>query len=130
MTAPTDRVLHLADELIRISVTDWTVEEAERFLEALNPSIRRHLLLRKLRGVGTTLVLDRTAPERNKISAIKEIRAATGLGLREAKDLVELAEAALSGVDIQSELPERRRLSQERLSDLGERLRGTGWRLE
>lgn len=130
MTAPTERVLNLADELIRISAAEWTVAEAERFLEALNPSIRRHLLLRKLRGVGTTLVLDRTVRDRSKISAIKEIRAATGLGLREAKDLVELAEAALSGVDIQSELPEHRRLTQSQLEQLSERLLNTGWRLE
>ena len=130
MTAPTERVLQLADELMRISAAQWTVEEAERFLEAVNPSIRRHLLLRKLRGVGSILVLDRTVENRQKISAIKELRAATGLGLREAKDLVELAEAALSGVDLNAELPGYRQLTRDRLEELELRLRGTGWRLE
>lgn len=130
MTAPTERVLRLADELIRISAEQWTVEEAERFLEAVNPSIRRHLLLRKLRGVGSILVLDRTVENRQKISAIKELRAATGLGLREAKDLVELAESALTGVDLNAELPGYRQLTRDRLETLELRLQGTGWRLE
>jgi ribosomal protein L7/L12 len=69
-------------------------ENVEEFLDMISPGLRKKLLLMAITGkVGGTATI-RSVPVANKqkINAIKAVRAATGLGLREAKDTVEVAD--------------------------------------
>ena len=95
MTKPSPEVLKLARELIRLSSTDWSESDADAFLDNLNPSIRRSLLLEGLKPLGTRLMSTQT-DLKQKITVIKCIRQATGWGLKEAKEFVELANGDIS----------------------------------
>jgi len=53
------------------------------------------LLLLRLEQTEFTVVLKSGVPADKKISVIKAVRAITGLGLKEAKDLVEAGDKAL-----------------------------------
>ena len=122
MPKPTERILDLAQDLIAEASEEWSADEASEFLDALNPQIRKHLILAYMKGdrrnryvvrdhshVGTT----------HKINAIRSWRAITRDGLREAKEAIERAEH--EKVEIPKHVdPELRR-------QLSEDLKGTGW---
>ena len=133
MPKPSDHILRLARELIRLSKTDWSEAEAEEFLDQMNPSIRRGLLLQQLTGPGNRLTVDRRSGA-NKIAAIKSIRAATGWGLKESKEFVELAGGEIPECYIYGRLITDANLPAElgfdRLTQLARDLAGTGYQLE
>jgi hypothetical protein len=133
MTRPSKEILRLAHELVRLSRTSWTEAEAELFLDQLNPSIRRSLLLQQLTSPRGRLTTDPLSI-RNKISAIKSIRSATGWALKESKEFVELAAGEIDQCSILGQtitepvLPTD--LDSEQLSQLERDLAGSGYRLE
>lgn len=135
MTQPSKQILRLARELIQLSRSDWTTAEAELFLDQLNPSIRRGLLMQEITGPLGRLTLDpHHQLSRKKINAIKAIRSATGWGLKEAKEFVELASGEIDQCWVYGKsitdpvLPSE--LGSERLNQLERDLAGTGYRLE
>lgn len=127
MTQPSTRMMILAREMISIAATDWTEADTDLFLDAISPSLRRRLLIEQLSGYGTKIAIDPTHPQgsRQKINAIKWVRAATGWGLREAKDFVETAEGYVGAT--YNHLPEN--ISNQQRYELGQNLRGTGYQL-
>lgn len=134
MTAPSKAILRLARDLIRQSSTDWDETQAEQFLDQLNPSIRRALILDLLTGPGDMLTADLVAPQRNKIQAIKLVRQATGWGLKEAKEFVELSAGEITSMYVSGERITTARMpagmGSESLRQLANDLLGTGYRLE
>jgi len=133
LSKPSPRVLELARELIRISASEWDALAAEQFLDSLDSSIRRYLILDMIAGSGDRMVRDRYATYTNKINAIKAVRARTGWGLKEAKEFVELAsgertEAIIDNIQYGSAtLPSW--LSVENRNLLASELNGTGYHL-
>lgn len=75
-------------------------EQVEQMFDAFDPALKHQILMSFLR-FSRTLRVETTA-SRKKIEAIKEVRAVTGWGLKEAKDLVEAAEQE-SGVVLPAE---------------------------
>jgi ribosomal protein L7/L12 len=68
-------------------------ERVEAMFDAFDPSLRRQILMELLSGhSGGAMRVKRNSESRNKILAIKHIRAVTGFGLREAKDVVDAAD--------------------------------------
>lgn len=130
---PSQTVLRLARDLIRVSGAEWDAAQAEAFLDQLNPSIRRYLILDMLTGAGDRMTSNPSV-QRNKIQAIKLIRQYTGWGLKEAKEFVELAgreieEAWIGGIRLtEATLPAE--LSTEQLNQLSQDLLNTGYQLE
>lgn len=133
-SGPSKTVLRLARELIAVSGSEWSAEQAERFLDQLDPSIRRYLILNMLTGAGERLSVDHSVVTRNKIQAIRLIRQYTGWGLKEAKEFVELAGGEIrqawspAGEITVAKLPET--LGTEQLCRLSSELAGTGYQLE
>lgn len=115
-------MLSLAREMIAISTVEWSEDAVIELLDTIDPSIRRYMLLDNLKGVGDHITADHTSGiVRQKINAIKEVRAATGYGLKEAKDLIDAADDGRV-----LKLPE---MDWERKSRLQTALRGTGYML-
>ena len=93
------RVIYAAAEFVR-AVNDEFEDglEAERvdaMFDAFDPSLKKQLFMEMLMGnVGSKIGITRhdTGRPVQKIQAIKEVRGFAGLGLKEAKDLVEAAD--------------------------------------
>lgn len=74
---------------------DIADEKIEAIFDAFDPSLRRQILMLMIKGEIYGPIKIRLEPGHTahyKINAIKEVRAFTGLGLKEAKDLIEVAE--------------------------------------
>jgi len=99
-------------------------ENVEQLLDQIAPGLRKKLLLMAITGdlAGDITIHSVATVNKQKINAIKEVRRATGLGLKEAKDIVELADQK-GWVNIQGEFPYKVR------NELGKGLRGTGYEL-
>jgi ribosomal protein L7/L12 len=69
-------------------------ENVDEFLDMISPGLRKKLLLMAITGEAGGSATIRSIPVANKqkINAIKAVRAATGLGLKEAKDTVDEAD--------------------------------------
>jgi ribosomal protein L7/L12 len=125
MSGPTARMMTLVREMVSIAATDWTEAETDKFLDSISPSLRRRLLIERLTGYGNRIALDTSVKDRQKINAIKWVRGATGWGLKEAKEFVEIAEGFTGGAHQQ--LPDD--MNNELRWQLGQNLRGTGYQL-
>lgn len=125
MPEPSPRMMTLAREMTRLAATDWTEAETDRFLDSISPSLRRRLLIESLAGYGNRIALDASVKDRQKINAIKWVRGATGWGLKEAKEFVEIAEGFTGGAHQQ--LPDD--MNNDLRWQLGQNLRGTGYQL-
>lgn len=72
--------------------SDISDEQVEQMFDAFDPSLKRHILISALNPNYTLRIADPYRQGTSKINAIKEVRAAFGWGLKEAKEFVELAE--------------------------------------
>jgi hypothetical protein len=75
---------------------DIADEKIEAMFDAFDPGLRRQILMHIIKGDITGPIRVRfvnNVQYRNKIQAIKSVRAVSGLGLKEAKDLIEEAES-------------------------------------
>lgn len=125
MSEPSPRMMTLVREMARLAATDWTEAETDQFLDSISPSLRRRLLIESLTGYGNRIALDASVKDRKKINAIKSVREATGWGLKEAKEFVEIAEGFTGGT--YQQLPDD--MNNELRWQLGQNLRGTGYQL-
>lgn len=98
-----------------------TEEQIEQMFDAFDPALKRKILMIVLNPIGVIRAIE-DAGYRNKIQAIKEVRAATGWGLKEAKDFVESAEMD-NGVQIPSTF------GYEVVEKLARSLQGTGYKV-
>lgn len=96
-------------------------DQIERMFDAFDPSLKRKILMTVLNPIGVIRSTEQDGL-RNKIQAIKEVRAATGWGLKEAKDFVESAEVG-NGVQIPSTF------GYEVVERLARSLQGTGYKV-
>ena len=101
-------------------------EQVYAMMDAFDPVLKRQLLMEMLMGhVGGAMrvqaVHQGDTAQRKKIEAIKEIRAATGFGLKEAKDIVDAADYGVSEIAGDWD--------RERHARLGRALQGTGYEL-
>jgi ribosomal protein L7/L12 len=96
-------------------------ENVDKLLDMISPSLRKQLLLMAIKGnvVGTVIIRKLHGVTHLKINAIKSVRAATGLGLREAKETVEMCDDK-GWVQIQM-------LSSHSLRQLAQGLAATGY---
>lgn len=69
--------------------------------DAFDPSLQRQMFMEMLMGhAGGAMRIHAVRKDAmNKIGAIKAVRSVTGFGLREAKDVVELADVKVSTID-------------------------------
>jgi ribosomal protein L7/L12 len=97
-------------------------ENVDEFLDMISPGLRKKLLLMAITGEAGGSAIIRSVPvvNKKKINAIKAVRAATGLGLKEAKDTIELADAK-GWVNLQIDFTTQTRLQ------LARDLVGTGY---
>ncbi len=75
---------------------DISAEKVEAMFDAFDPGLKRQILMHMIKGDITGPIRVRYAggvQYQNKIQAIKAVRAISGMGLKEAKDFVEEAEA-------------------------------------
>ncbi len=83
-------------QLANKELGDIADEKIEAMFDAFDPALRRQILMHMIKGDITGPIKVRYAggvQYQNKIQAIKAVRAISGIGLKEAKDLVEEAEA-------------------------------------
>ncbi len=93
----------------------------ERVLSAVHPQFPARVTVEILKGeTGRHVVIDPLIDQRKMINAIKEIRNATGWGLKESKDFIEAAEHE------RQKLPS---ITREKRHRLREGLRDTGYKL-
>lgn len=76
-------------------------EQVYAMLDAFDPALKRQLLMEMLMGhVGGVLRVRSVWSEgKQKINAIKEIRAATGFGLKEAKNVIDAADTGVAEIE-------------------------------
>jgi hypothetical protein len=101
--------------------SDATDEQIEQMFDVFDPGLKRAILMTVLNPMGIV----RSAADngyRNKIQAIKEVRALTGWGLKEAKDFVDLAEVG-NGVKLPGTF------GCEIVEKLSRALEGTGYKV-
>lgn len=75
---------------------DIADEKVEAMFDAFDPALRRQILMHMIKGDITGPIqvrYNKSTVLPNKIQAIKAVRAISGMGLKEAKDFVETAEA-------------------------------------
>jgi Ribosomal protein L7/L12 C-terminal domain len=75
---------------------DIADEKIEAMFDTFDPALRRQIVMHMIKGDITGPIrvrFDHTHTHRNKIQAIKAVRWISGMGLKEAKDFVEEAEA-------------------------------------
>lgn len=123
MTEIAKEIVWAAIEFTRIvnKYSNVTEEQIEQMFDAFDPSLKRKVLMTVLNPIGVVRSVDPTE-YRNKIQAIKEVRAATGWGLKEAKDFVELAEVG-NGAHLPSTF------GYEVVEKLARQLQGTGYKV-
>lgn len=93
-------------------------ERIEAIFDAFDPTLRRQILMHMIKGDITGSIRIRSYPTQtpNKITAIKAVRAVSGLGLKESKDLVELAETGkVAIIEGNFTLEQRRNFSRDLL---------------
>jgi ribosomal protein L7/L12 len=97
-------------------------ENVDEFLDMISPGLRKKLLLMAITGEAGGSAIIRSVPvvNKKKINAIKAVRAATGLGLKEAKDTIDEADAK-GWVNLQIDFTTQTRLQ------LARDLVGTGY---
>jgi large subunit ribosomal protein L7/L12 len=83
-----------AADLVKQLETKWGVSAAAAVAVAAGPAAAGPAAAAEEKTEFSVVLLDAGA---NKINAIKEVRAVTGLGLKEAKDLVEGAPKEVKG---------------------------------
>lgn len=101
-------------------------ERVNALFEAVHPDLAGEVMMYLLTQGSQYRVkigIDHSVPldMRRKINAIKEVRAYTGMGLKEAKDAVEAAEQGIHTIDAN--------VSGEEVRSLRQGLVGTGWRV-
>lgn len=75
---------------------DIAEEKVEAMFDAFDPALRRQILMHMIKGDITGPIqvrYNKSTAYPNKIQAIKAVRAISGMGLKEAKDFIETAEA-------------------------------------
>lgn len=79
---------------------DMADEKIEAMFDAFDPGLKREILMLTIKGEvsGTMRVRSSSQKEKYKINAIKAVRMVCGLGLKEAKDIVDSADANGFGV--------------------------------
>ena len=83
-------------QLANRELGDLADEKIEAMFDAFDIALRRQILMHTIKGdiVGPIRIkFDKLHGSHNKIQAIKAVRWMSGLGLKEAKEFVELAEA-------------------------------------
>ena len=75
-------------------------EQVYAMLDAFDPALKKQLLMEMLMGnIGGPMRVQAVWKDgKQKISAIKEIRAATGFGLKEAKEVLDIADYGVSEI--------------------------------
>ena len=76
-------------------------EHIERMFDAFDPGLRRQMFMETLMGHtgGVMRVRLGNSSDRNKIGAIKAVRSVTRFGLREAKDVIDIADDGIGVID-------------------------------
>jgi hypothetical protein len=76
-------------------------QQVYAMLDAFDPALKRQLLMEMLMGhIGGALRVRAFRSEgKQKITAIKEIRGATGLGLKQAKEVVDTADTGIAEIE-------------------------------
>lgn len=97
-----------------------TDDAVEAMFDAFDPSLKRQVLLALLTPDSYGIV--RTVPNqpREKIRAIKEVRAVIGWGLKEAKEFIDAAETS-QGIAVSKDW------TPDQIHRLSEALKGTGY---
>lgn len=97
-------LLHAALDFLRAANREMPEglgqERVYAMMDAFDPSLKKHMLM-ELMGLdnpGNTIRIERVGQQVQQINAIKAIRAATGFGLREAKDVVDNANTGMVAV--------------------------------
>ena len=123
MTEIANEIVWAAIEFSRVvsKYSNVTEDQIEQMFDAFDPSLKRKILMTVLNPIGVIRAIE-DAGYRNKIQAIKEVRAATGWGLKEAKDFVESAETG-NGVQIPGTFGD------EVVEKLARSLQGTGYKV-
>ena len=83
-------------QLANRELGDIADEKIEAMFDAFDIALRRQILMHMIKAdiVGPIRIkFDKLSNSHNKIQAIKAVRWVSGLGLKEAKEFVELAEA-------------------------------------
>lgn len=75
-------------------------EKVYAMLDAFDPNLKHQLLMEMIKGnaLGSIRIQSVQAYNKQKIQAIKELRAATGLSLKESKEIIESADTGISEV--------------------------------
>ena len=75
-------------------------DQVYAMLDAFDPALKKQLLMEMLMGnIGGPMRVQAVWKDgKQKISAIKEIRAATGFGLKEAKEVLDIADYGVSEI--------------------------------
>lgn len=75
-------------------------EKIYAMLDAFDPNLKNQLLIAMIKGTahGSIRIQSVQAYNKQKIQAIKELRAATGLSLKESKEIIESADTGISEV--------------------------------
>lgn len=76
-------------------------ERIERMFDEFDPSLRRQIFMEMLTGHtgGVMRVKLVDTNSRNKISAIKAVRSVTRFGLKEAKDVIDVADTGVGVIE-------------------------------
>jgi len=98
-------------------------DQVYAMLDAFDPVLKKQLLMEMLMGnIGGPMRMKRVKLENsNKIEAVKEIRAATGFSLKEAKEVVDIADYGVSEIEGDWDGDTHNRLDRA--------LQGTGYKL-
>lgn len=98
------KLIYSAVEFIRAAneETENGLEEEQVYamMDAFDPALKRQLMMEMLMGTanGAMRVRAAWADGKAKINAIKEVRGATGLGLKEAKEVIDAADYRVSEI--------------------------------
>ena len=98
-------------------------DQVYAMLDAFDPALKKQLLMEVLMGnIGGPMRVQAVWKDgKKKIEAIKEIRAATGFGLKEAKEVVDIADYGVSEIEGDWDGDTHNRLDRA--------LQGTGYKL-
>jgi len=98
-------------------------DQVYAMLDAFDPALKKQLLMEMLMGnIGGPMRVQAVWKDgKQKINAIKEIRAATGFGLKEAKEVVDIADYGVGEIEGDWDGDTHNRLDRA--------LQGTGYKL-
>lgn len=98
------KLIHCVAELLRTANEELEdgigEEQVYAMLDAFDPALKHQLLMEILMGNigGPMRVQSAQKYNKRKIEAIKEIRAATGFGLKEAKEVIDIADQGVAEI--------------------------------